>query len=137
MDTERRRLYRNGALILLISALLGLVVASPVPHPNKWMAAHVGGLMVGLLLIGFGAVWPELRLDPKPRALALKMGLVASWAGLSLNIFAALVNFPGPATDPGRTQDVVWQQALFFTLLVVIVPTTLGSFFLVWRGLRH
>ena len=41
MDAERRTLYRHGALILLLSALLGIVTALPVPHPPKWMAAHV------------------------------------------------------------------------------------------------
>ena len=61
MDGERRLLYRQGALFLLVSALLGLVVAAQAPHTTKWMAAHVTAILVGLLLIAFGALWPELE----------------------------------------------------------------------------
>jgi hypothetical protein len=30
----------------------------------------------------------------------------------------------------------MWQLYVLFAMLAVIVPTTLASFFLVWRGLR-
>ena len=54
---------------------------------------------------------------------------------MAVNIFSALVDFPGPASDPGRQPEVVWQMAVFFTGLAVVVPSTLVSFFLVWKGL--
>jgi hydroxylaminobenzene mutase len=136
MDSQRRTLYRHGVLILLLSALLGLVVAAQPPHAGKWMAAHVSGLMTGLLVIGLGALWPEVRLSDGLRRRALQMGLTAAWLGLTANLYAALVNLPGPATDPGRQPDAPWQLVVFFALLAVIVPTTIGSFYLVWRGLR-
>jgi hydroxylaminobenzene mutase len=133
---ERRMLYRHGVLFLLLSALLGLVVAAQPPHPGKWMAAHVSGLMTGILVIGLGALWPEVRLGDGTRRRALQMGLTAAWLGMVANFYAALVNLPGPATDPGRQPDAPWQLPIFFVMLAVIVPTTIGSFFLVWKGLR-
>ena len=133
---ERRILYRHGVLILLLSALLGLVVAAQPPHPGKWMAAHVGGLMTGILVIGLGALWPEVRLGDGTRRRALQMGLTAAWLGIGANVYAALVNLPGPATDPARQPDAPWQLPVLFAMLAVIVPTTIGSFFLVWKGLR-
>jgi hydroxylaminobenzene mutase len=136
VDSERRKLYRHGVLFLLLSALLGLAVAAQPPHAGKWMAAHVSGLMTGLLVIGLGALWPEVRLSDGLRRRALQMGLTAAWLGLTANLYAALVNLPGPATDPGRQPDAPWQLVVFFALLAVIVPTTIGSFYLVWRGLR-
>jgi (hydroxyamino)benzene mutase len=136
MDSERRKLYRHGVLFLLLSALLGLVVAAQPPHAGKWMAAHVSGLMTGILVIGLGALWPEVRLSDSLRRRALQMGLTGAWLGLAANFYAALVNLPGPATDPGRQPDAPWQLFVFFAMLAVIVPATIGSFYLVWKGLR-
>jgi (hydroxyamino)benzene mutase len=136
VDTERRTAFRHGALLLLLSALIGLVVASPVPHPAKWMAAHISGLLTGVLIIALGALWNEVRLTPATRKRALQMGLVAAWTGFVANAYSAIVNLPGPATEPGRAPDAAWQLIVFFVLLAIVVPTTLGSFFLVWKGLR-
>lgn len=136
MESERRLLFRQGALILLISATVGLVVASPVAHPAKWMGAHVSGLMTGLLVIGFGALWPSVTLPDGQRRLALRLGLTASWTGIVANVYSALVNLPGPATEPGRLPDAAWQPLVFYALLLIIVPATLVSFFLIWKGLR-
>ncbi len=135
MDTERRLLFRQGALLLFVSVLIGLVVAAQAPHVAKWRTAHVAGLMTGTLIIGFGALWPEVRLSDRARRAAIWLGLTASWVGLAVNVFAAIVDFPGPASDPGRQPDVVWQMAIFFTGLAIVVPSTLVSFFLVWKGL--
>lgn len=136
MEIERRTLFRHGALLLLLSALLGLVVASPAPHPSKWMAAHVSGLVTGILVIALGGLWSELVLPPATRRLAMQLGLTAAWVGLALNVYAAAVNLPGPATEPGRLPDAAWQAGIFYAGLLVVVPATIGSFFLVWRGLR-
>ena len=136
MDLERRTLLRHGALILLTSALLGLVVASPSPPPAKWMAAHVSGLMTGILILAFGGLWTELRLAPGTRTIAMRLGLVAAWVGVAMNVYAAVVNLPGPATAPGVQPAAAWQAMVFYAGLVVVVPSTIGSFFLVWRGLR-
>jgi hypothetical protein len=135
MDAVRRMLFRQGTLILFVSALLGLVVAVQAPHVVKWRAAHVSGLLTGVLIIGFGALWPEVRLSERAAQLAWRLGLIAAWGGLAVNVFSAITDFPGPASDPGRQPEVVWQMAVFFTGLAVVVPTTLVSFFLVWKGL--
>ena len=136
MELERRTLFRHGALLLLTSALLGLVVASPAPHPAKWMAAHVSGLMTGILIIGLGGLWSELRTSPGTRIVAMRLGLVAAWVGLAMNVYAAVVNLPGPATAPGVQPAAVWQALVFYGGLLIVVPSTIGAFFLVWRGLR-
>jgi len=136
MPTERRTMFRHGALLLLLSATIGLVVIAQPPHPAKWMAAHVGGLLTGVLIIALGGLWPELRLAPATRRRAMLMGLTAAWTGLVANAYAAIVNLPGPATEPGRLPDAAWHLPVFLVLLAIVVPSTLGSFFLLWKGLR-
>jgi hypothetical protein len=133
---ERRALYRNGVLILFVSALLGLVAGSPVPHPQKWMALHVSGLLAGVLVIAIGGLWPAVRLPEARRRLAWRLLLGAAWMSLTLNLFVALVNAPGPATEPGRPFGAPWQQAVYLSLVLVVVVATLTSLFLIWRGLR-
>ena len=135
MESERRRLYRHGVLFLFLSALVGLVVAAQVPHANKWMAAHVSGLLTGVLLIGAGALWPEVRLAPATRARAARLTLIGAWTGSAVNVYSAIVNLPGPGTEPGRAPDAAWQLIPLFAGLAVVVPTVLISLFLVWRGL--
>ena len=136
MRNDQRLLFRQGVLFLLVSGLIGIAVAAQAPHPAKWMAAHVSGLMTGLLLIGFGALLPEVRLEDRTRRRAVQLGLIGAWVGLAANVWSALVNLPGPATEPARQPDVMWQMYVLFAMLAVVVPSTLASFFLVWRGLR-
>jgi hypothetical protein len=134
--TERRTLFRNGALFLLLSAMLGLVAAAQAPHPAKWMAAHVSGLLTGVLMIALGSLWSELRLAPGTRKRAMQMGLIAAWTGFVANAYVATVNLPGPATDPAGVPAAAWHLPVFLVMLAIVVPTTLGSFFLLWKGLR-
>ena len=136
METQRRTLFRHGALFLLLSALIGLVVAAQAPHANKWMVAHLSGLLTGVLIIALGGLWSELRLAPGTRTRAWQMGLTAAWTGFVANAYGAIVNLPGPATEPGRLPEAAWHLPVFFVMLAIIVPTTIGSFFLVWKGLR-
>jgi hypothetical protein len=136
METERRMLFRQGALFLLLATMLGVLLAAGAPHPAKWMTAHVTALLTGILLIALGGLWSELRLEPATRRRALMLSLTGSWAGTVGNIYSAIVNLPGPATEPGRAPDAMWQLYVLFAILAVIVPTTIAAFFLVWRGLR-
>jgi hypothetical protein len=137
MLSGQRLLFRQGVVFLLVSAVLGLVTAAPgIANPVKWRTAHLSGLLTGLLLIGFGALWPQLRLTDTRRRLALRLGLISAWTGLVANIYVAIVNLPGPASDPGVQPDAAWKPIPFFVMLVVVVTTLFGSFFLLWRGLQ-
>jgi len=65
------------------------------------------------LIIAFGGLWPEVRLAASTRTLAMRLGLVAAWFGVLLNVYAAVVNLPGPATAPGVQPAVAWQAFVF------------------------
>ena len=134
LERQRRTLLRHGFVFLFIAPFLGIAIAL-LPHPSKWLAAHVSAFLTCFILATVGLVWRELRLTDGQRKTALVTGFTAAYAGLAGNIFGAIVDLPGPASAPGMSAPMP-QAAIFVALLVLIIPTTFVSFGLVLFGLR-
>jgi hypothetical protein len=134
IESQRRRLLRHGFIFLFIAVWLGIAIAI-LPHPRAWLAGHVSAFFTCLILVAIGMVWRELRLTQRQRSIALITGFISAYMGLAANAFVAIVNLPGPASQPGVPAPMP-QAAVFFTMLAVIVPTTLTAFGLVMYGMR-
>ena len=134
IESQRRRLIRHGFGFLFIGLWLGIATAT-LPHPRAWMAAHLTAFFTCLILVAIGLVWRELRLTERQRKIGLVAGLAAAYAGLAGNIFSAIVNLPGPATQPGVPPPMP-QAAILFVFLGIVVPSTMVSFGLVLYGMR-
>ena len=134
IESQRRRLLRHGFIFLFIAVWLGIATAV-LPHPRAWLTAHLTAFFTCLILVAIGLVWRELRLTERQRLVGLITGLTSAYLGLAGNIFSAIVDLPGPASQPGVAAPMP-QAAIFFTLLAVIVPTTLIAFGLVMYGMR-
>ena len=134
IESQRRQLLRHGFLFLFVGALLGIATAT-LPHGHAWMAAHMTSLLTFTVLVAIGLVWRELRLTNRQRSIGLACGLTSAYLGLTSNIFVAIFDLPGPATRPGVPLPMP-QAAVFFTLLGIVVPTTLIAFGLVLYGMR-
>ena len=134
IESQRRRLIRHGFGFLFIGLWLGIATAT-LPHPRAWMAAHLTAFFTCLILVAIGLVWRELHLTDRQRSVALITGFTSAYLGLTGNIFSAIVGLPGPASQPGVPLPMP-QAAIFFTLLAIVVPTTLIAFGLVLHGMR-
>ena len=134
IELQRRRLLRHGFIFLFLGAWLGIATAI-LPHPRAWLAAHLTAFLTCLVLVAIGLVWRELHLTERQRSIGLITGLTAAYLGLTANIFTAIVDLPGPASRPGVPPPMP-QAAIFFTLLAIVVPTTLIAFGLALYGLR-
>ena len=134
IESQRRRLLRHGFIFLFVAVWLGIATAI-LPHPRAWLTAHLTAFLTCLILVAIGLVWRELRLTERQRSIALITGFTSAYLGLTGNIFNAIVDLPGPASQPGVAAPMP-QAAIFFTLLAVIVPTTLIAFGLVMYGMR-
>ena len=134
IESQRRRLLRHGSIFLFLGAWLGIATAT-LPHPRAWLAAHLTAFFTSLVLVAIGLVWRELRLTERQRSIGLITGLTSAYLGLATNIFGAIVDLPGPASQPGVSPPMP-QGAIFLALLAVIVPTTLIAFGLVMYGMR-
>ena len=134
IESQRRRLLRHGFVFLFLAVWLGIATAV-LPHPRAWLAAHVTAFLTSLILVAIGLVWRELHLSERQRSIAITTGFASAYLGLVGNIFIAVVDLPGPASHPGVAAPMP-QAAVFFTLLAIIVPTTLTAFGMVLYGMR-
>ena len=134
IESQRRRLLRHGSVFLFLGAWLGIATAT-LPHPRAWLAAHLTAFLTSLVLVAIGLVWRELRLTERQRSIGLLTGLASAYLGLTANIFSAIVDLPGPASQPGVAPPMP-QAAVFFTILAIVVPSTLVAFGLVMHGMR-
>jgi hypothetical protein len=135
IESQRRRLLRHGFIFLFVAALLG-IATTILPHPRAWRAAHLTAFLTCLVLVAIGLVWRELNLTERQRSIGLITGFTSAYLGLAANIFSAILDLPGPASQPGVPVPPMPQAAILFTLLAVIVPTTLIAFGLVMYGMR-
>jgi hypothetical protein len=134
IESQRRRLLRHGFIFLFLGVWLGIATAT-LPHPRAWLAAHLTAFFTCLILVAIGLVWRELHLTERQRSIGLIAGFTSAYLGLAGNIFSAIVDLPGPASQPGVAAPMP-QAAIFFTLLAIIVPATLIAFGLVMYGMR-
>lgn len=135
MPDQRRSLLRLGALLLLVAAALGVAASIPLPNPTRWMTAHVTAIMLGTLIMVQGLVWRDLRLSDSQRRWMIRCVYLSAGSSVTLGIISALMGIPGPATSPGVLPSGM-QIPVLATLLVIVIPTTIGSWALLWIGLR-
>ena len=114
----KRRLLWHGILIVL----LGLAVGALVPelkNPRMGVAAHVGGVMSGMLLLLAGIIWEELKLPARAARLTFWLFLYASYTGWLAQFLAAFfgTSWATPVAGAGH-QGTDWQEYLVYFIAV-------------------
>jgi len=132
--SRRRRVLWHGALLLVIAFALGVLTAT-ASHARAWMAAHLVALIGASLVLAVGLAWSELRLGAGQQKALFALLLAGMYGGVGTTMFAAIVDFPGPATRPGLSAPG-WQQVVFLVLLLLVVPSLFGAAGLFLHGLR-
>jgi hydroxylaminobenzene mutase len=112
METANRRLMWHGMLLFL----LGLFTGFAEPHftnVRMGLAAHLEGVMNGILLLALGAIWPHVRLGRNAQAAAFWTALYSAYANWLFTTLAAILGTGAlsPITASGfRAQ--AWQESL-------------------------
>jgi len=90
MHDGKRRLLLHGALLILLALATGALI--PVfRNPRMGLAAHTGGVMVGMLLVLYGLVWGEVRLSERMARFGVLLALWGGWLNyVGLVLAAAL-----------------------------------------------
>jgi len=133
-DPRRRAIMRHGFFFLFLALVLGLAIVV-LPHPSRWLVAHQTALFTGPILVVVGLAWHELHLTSRQLTVAYMTGLIAAYSGIASNVFTAITDFPGPASNPGVIPPMP-QAAVAYAILAIVIPSTFASFGLVLYGMR-
>jgi (hydroxyamino)benzene mutase len=136
METANRRLMWHGMLLFL----LGLLTGFAEPHftnVRMGLAAHLEGVMNGILLLALGAIWPYVRLGRNTRAAAFWSALYSAYANWLFTTLAATFGTGAlsPITAPGLKAPA-WQENLVTAgLMSVGIVIVISTLIFLW-GLR-
>src|ERR1700681_2298701 len=116
-----------GMFLFLLGLLVGFAEAH-VANPRMGLAAHLEGLMNGTYLIALGAIWPLVKLSPKPTAVAFWTVLYGTYSNLITTTLAAILgaNSMSPLTGAAHSAPAL-QEALVAGGFVTVGITMLVS----------
>jgi len=137
VDDSRRRLLWHGMFLFLLGLLTGLV-ETRFANVRMGLAAHLEGVMNGILLLALGAAWPEVRLRPRLESAAYACALYGTYANWAVTTLAAILDTGAmsPITAPGRSGPP-WQENLVTIGFMSVGIGILAAAVLVLWGLRR
>jgi (hydroxyamino)benzene mutase len=126
----------HGMCLFLIGLLTGFA-EQHFTNIRMGLAAHLEGVMNGTFLIALGAVWNEVRLLPRTKAIAYWTALYGAYGNWLATMLAAVFGTSAlsPITGAGyRGQS--WQEGLVTVGFLTVGITIVASSVLVLWGLR-
>jgi hydroxylaminobenzene mutase len=136
MKIQNRQLMWHGVLLFLLGLITGLL-EQRFANVRMALAAHLEGVMNGILLLALGGAWNEVRLPYRAKVTAYWTALYGTYANwLMTSIAAAFGTAAGsPITSAGHSGQP-WQETFvamgFLTVAIAIIAASL----LVLWGLR-
>jgi (hydroxyamino)benzene mutase len=136
MVASSRRVMWLGMFLFL----LGMLTAFVEPHLTNvrmGLAAHLVGVLNGVFLIALGAIWTEVRLRPRAKAIAFWTAMYGTYVNWVFTVIAAALGTGAvsPVLAPGRTAPV-WQEGFVMAGFISVFPAMLTCAVLVLWGLR-
>ena len=136
MVPSSRRVMWLGMFLFL----LGMLTAFVEPHLTNvrmGLAAHLVGLLNAIFLIALGAIWTEVRLRPRAKAIAFWTAMYGTYVNWAFTIIAGAfgTGAVSPVLAPGRTAQV-WQEGFVMAGFISVFPAMLICAVLVLWGLR-
>jgi hydroxylaminobenzene mutase len=134
-DLERT-LTRAGFTLILLALVTGFGIPN-FTNPRMALAAHMTGVLNGLLLVALGSVWSQLSLSPGQRRLAKGAALFATYMNWAASCLAAAwgTSRLTPLAGAGHAA-VPWQENLVQAGQVSLSLAILLALGLVLYGLR-
>jgi (hydroxyamino)benzene mutase len=137
MDDRRRNLLWHGMFLFLLGLLVGLV-EQKLTNPRMGLAAHLEGVMNGILLLAVGAVWAEVRLGDRAKAVCYGTVLYGAYANWAFTTFAAVVGTAAmsPITGAGHSAQP-WQETLVTAGFISVGLAIIGASLMLLWGFRR
>jgi hydroxylaminobenzene mutase len=136
MEGTNRRLMWHGMCLFLLGLLTGF--AEPrFANMRMGLAAHLEGVMNGTFLLALGAVWTEVGLSRRTKAIAYWTALYGTYGNWLVTILAAAFGTAAlsPITGAGHSGQA-WQESLVTVGFVTVGIAIVASSVLVLWGFR-
>lgn len=131
-----RLLVQLGFLLILLALLTGLAVPY-FATPRLGLAAHLAGVMGGLVLFALGALAGKFALGKRAAAVMMWCWVYAAYANWVGSVLGAMTGASRltPIAGAGRTADPTSEAVVAFLLLSLALAAIVGTALAVW-GLR-
>jgi hydroxylaminobenzene mutase len=132
-----RPFARAGFVLILLALVTGLAVPAFL-NTRMALAAHLGGLMNGLLLVAIGATWSRLALSQGQARFTRVAALGAAYLNWGTACLAAAwgTSRLTPLSGAGHS-GAAWQESVVQALQVSLVPVIIGAVAMIVYGLRR
>ncbi len=136
LPTVDRPLIRAGFVLFTLALLTGLAVPAFLNH-RMAVAAHVSGVLNGLVLIALGFAWRLLVMGPAQARLTRAAFLFGAYANWGAGCLAAAwgTSRLTPLSGAGYTA-AAWQEDVVQVLQVALALVLLAGAVSVVHGLR-
>jgi len=126
----------HGMCLFLIGLLTGFA-EQHFANTRMGLAAHLEGVMNGTFLVAMGAIWTEVRLLPRTRAIAYWTALCGTYGNWLVTTLAAVFGTAAlsPITGAGH-RGQAWQEGLVTVAFLTVGIAIITSSVLVLWGLR-
>ena len=121
------RLVRHGIFLSVLGVVSGFAPMF-VLNARMALAAHVGGIMNALLLLGLGAVWSLVRLPPARERLVTRLlvwGAYGNWASTLVASITGAREF-APLAGAGYGASVTVEKITLVVITVAALATLTG-----------
>lgn len=132
-----RRLFQLGFLLLLLAFLTGIAVPG-LRVPRLALAAHIAGLLGGILLLVLGVVVPRLTLGPALANVHRASWVYATYANWLACLLGALTGASGltPLAGAGHAGSALAERVVALLLVSLSLAALLAASLALW-GLRR
>jgi hydroxylaminobenzene mutase len=136
MYLSKRRLIWHGVFLFLLGLLTGLV-GEHFTNARLGLAAHLEGVMNGILLIALGGIWQEVRLSATSTKATFWLLLYGAYSNWLVTTMAAILGTSSmtPIAAAGRSA-AHWQETLISIGFVSVALSILAASVLLLVGLR-
>jgi (hydroxyamino)benzene mutase len=136
MEDKKRQLLWHGMALFLLGLLTGLT-EQKFANLRMALAAHLEGIMNGTFLLALGAVWNEVDLASRTKAVAYWAVLVGTYGNWAVTTLAAMLGTVAlsPITGAGHSAPP-WQEMIVTLGFVAIGLAIIAASVLVLWGLR-
>lgn len=136
MEGTNRRLMWHGMFLFLLGLITGFA-ETRFTNTRMGLAAHLEGVMNGTFLVALGAVWNEVRLASRAKAIAFWTALFGTYGNWFVTTLAAVFGTAAlsPITAAGHAGRP-WQETAVTAGFLAIGIAIIASSVLVLWGLR-